>query len=64
MIWATAVGIYFGVIFQLTGNWLVPAFAHGLYDFIALVYLTRCVGPAVGLDQKNEAVTHPRELSS
>ncbi len=52
LIWATAVGVYFGVIFQVTGNWVIPALAHGLYDFIALVYLTRFCAVAENIDLK------------
>jgi membrane protease YdiL (CAAX protease family) len=38
---ATAVGIYLGGLALVTGNLLGPIIAHSLYDFIALVYLTR-----------------------
>jgi membrane protease YdiL (CAAX protease family) len=38
---ATLAGVYFGVLFLLTGNLLAPLIAHALYDFLALVYLTR-----------------------
>ena len=38
---ATGVGVYLGVIFLLNENLLVVMLAHGLYDFIALLYLTR-----------------------
>ncbi len=38
---ATVAGIYFGLLFLLTGNLLAPLVAHALYDFLALVYLTR-----------------------
>jgi CAAX protease family protein len=34
-------GAYFGIIFLLTGNLLAPLVAHALYDFLALIYLTR-----------------------
>lgn len=40
---ATAAGAYFGVLFLLTGNLLAPLVTHALYDFVALVYLTRKV---------------------
>jgi membrane protease YdiL (CAAX protease family) len=36
---ATIMGIYLGWLFLATGNLLVPMIAHGLYDFIALVYI-------------------------
>jgi uncharacterized protein len=35
---ATIIGIYFGLLLAFSGNLLVPAFTHALYDFIALVY--------------------------
>jgi len=38
------IGIYFGILMWLAGTWIAPAIAHGLYDFIALIYLTRKVG--------------------
>lgn len=38
---ATFAGVYFGVLFLLTGNLLAPLVAHALYDFLALVYLVR-----------------------
>ncbi len=34
-------GIYFGCLMWWSGSWLAPALAHGLYDLIALIYLTR-----------------------
>ncbi len=39
---ATGIGIYMGLLFVLTGNLIVPIVAHGLYDFLALVYLVKC----------------------
>ena len=38
---ASLAGVYFGVLFLLTSNLLAPLVAHTLYDFLALVYLTR-----------------------
>ncbi|MCG8584479.1 MAG: CPBP family intramembrane metalloprotease, partial [Pirellulales bacterium] len=38
---AAAIGIYLGWLFAATSNLLVPIIAHALYDFIALVYLSR-----------------------
>ncbi len=38
---ATVVGIYLGWLALATGNLLGPIVAHALYDFVALVYLTR-----------------------
>jgi len=34
-------GVYLGILFALTGNLVVPMVAHGLYDFVAVVYLVR-----------------------
>ena len=38
---ATVIGVYFGLIWILSGNLLVPIVAHAAYDFAALVYLLR-----------------------
>ncbi len=38
---ATLIGIYLGWSLLASHNLLVPMIAHGLYDFVALVYLTR-----------------------
>jgi len=35
------IGFYLGGLFLVTENLLVPVIIHGLYDFVALVYLTR-----------------------
>ena len=34
-------GLYLGAVWLATGNLLVPVVVHGLYDFLALVYLLR-----------------------
>ena len=39
VIWATAVGVAFGLLYQATGSLLPPILAHGAYNFAALVYL-------------------------
>ncbi|MDH3718178.1 MAG: CPBP family intramembrane metalloprotease, partial [Planctomycetota bacterium] len=36
-----AVGVYLGLLWIMTGNLLAPIVTHALYDFFALVYLTR-----------------------
>ena len=41
---AALAGLYLGGVWLLTGNLLVVIIAHGLYDFIALVYLLRFKG--------------------
>jgi membrane protease YdiL (CAAX protease family) len=38
---ATFMGVYLGAVWLGTGNLLVVVLAHALYDFAALVYLTR-----------------------
>ncbi len=38
---AALIGLYLGLLLVWTGNVLAPAVAHGLYDFIALLYLVR-----------------------
>jgi membrane protease YdiL (CAAX protease family) len=45
---ATLLGVYLGGVWLLTGNLLVVIVAHGLYDFFALVYLSRSRAPATG----------------
>jgi uncharacterized protein len=38
---AVLIGIYFGLLYQWTGNLLVPMLAHALYDWIALRWYLR-----------------------
>lgn len=38
---AGVMGLYLGWLYMATGNLLVPMIVHGLYDFIAIVYLVR-----------------------
>ena len=40
-------GLYLGGLWLATHNLLVPIAAHGVYDFLALVYLTRVRRPVV-----------------
>lgn len=40
---AFAVGVYFGALFELTGDLLTPITAHALYDAVALEYTRRAV---------------------
>jgi len=35
------VGVYLGMLMVWTGDWLVPAIAHALYDFVAMIYVAR-----------------------
>jgi uncharacterized protein len=39
VIWATAVGVAFGALYQVTGSLLPSIICHGGYNFAALVYL-------------------------
>jgi membrane protease YdiL (CAAX protease family) len=45
-LFAGLLSAYLGVVWLHTGNLLVVVVAHGLYDFVALLYLAR--GPALG----------------
>jgi len=38
---ATGVGIYLGGLFLFTDDLIVPIIAHAVYDFVAILYLTR-----------------------
>ncbi|MEF8833712.1 MAG: CPBP family intramembrane glutamic endopeptidase [Halofilum sp. (in: g-proteobacteria)] len=44
---ATLMGLYLGVLYQVTDNLLLPVLVHGLYDAIAIGYLLR-VGDGAG----------------
>ncbi len=39
VIWASAVGFAFGMLYQMTGSLLPPMICHGGYNFAALLYL-------------------------
>ena len=41
---AGLIGLYFGWLWLACGNLLAPITAHGAYDFLALLYLTRAGG--------------------
>lgn len=40
-LFATMMGIYLGWVMQLSGTYLAPAIAHGLYDLVALSLIVR-----------------------
>lgn len=40
-VFATVLGMMLGAMFIVTGNLLVPILAHAIYDFVALLILTR-----------------------
>jgi membrane protease YdiL (CAAX protease family) len=37
----TIVGLYLGLLMNWSGTWLAPAIAHAVFDFVALVFITR-----------------------
>jgi membrane protease YdiL (CAAX protease family) len=45
-IWATLMGVLFGVLYKTTANLAVPALAHAIYDGVAIWYLKVTVPPA------------------
>ncbi len=51
---AALVGAYLGVLYRQTDNLLAPIVAHAVYDFVALVYLTRGPGSDVPLGPDEE----------
>jgi membrane protease YdiL (CAAX protease family) len=53
---AALAGVYFACLWQITGNLLTPIVAHALYDWLALIYLSRRWG---GLNTCQH--THSRE---
>ncbi len=38
---AAGIGLYLGGLWMVTGNLVVPIIAHGLYDFLVLIYVLR-----------------------
>jgi len=56
---AALCGAYFGVIFMLTDNLLAVVIPHALYDFIALLCLTRM--PSRPLPEQGELSEQPHE---
>jgi membrane protease YdiL (CAAX protease family) len=46
----TLVGLYLGGLFLWSEQLLVPMIAHGLYDFVAILYLTRNSKPPGALE--------------
>jgi len=44
---ASAMGLYFGVIWLYTANLLVPITSHALYDFLALLYFMQIRKPSI-----------------
>jgi membrane protease YdiL (CAAX protease family) len=44
-------GLYLGILFQLTGNLLAPVVAHATYDFVALLWVSRIGAASVDPDR-------------
>jgi membrane protease YdiL (CAAX protease family) len=47
---ATLMGLYLGLVWVVADNLLVVILAHGVYDFVALIYLVRGPSPALPPD--------------
>jgi uncharacterized protein len=58
---AALVGAYLGALYLWTGNLLAPILAHAVYDFVALVYLTRGPGSDVRPEPEAEDETDEDE---
>jgi uncharacterized protein len=41
---ATIMGLYLGLLYQLTGNLLIPCLVHALYDWAAITWYLRTFG--------------------
>jgi membrane protease YdiL (CAAX protease family) len=48
---ASIMGLYLGILFQLTGNLLAPVVAHATYDFVALLWVSRIGAASVDPDR-------------
>ncbi|HQH28760.1 MAG TPA: CPBP family intramembrane metalloprotease, partial [Oligoflexia bacterium] len=46
----TLVGLYLGILYQISGTLWVPIGAHAFYDYLALLFLRYCYArtPAAG----------------
>lgn len=45
---ASLMGLYLGMLYQISGNLLLPSLVHALYDWIAIEYLLRRSPPSDG----------------
>jgi membrane protease YdiL (CAAX protease family) len=61
---ATLIGIYLGAVYLWTENLLAPIIAHGLYDFVVLVYLVYTPGPTEPASGEDTEVSVKSEDSS
>ncbi len=56
-IWATLMGILFGILYQATENLVVPILAHAIYDGVAIWYLRGTI-PTVEREPRMNANEH------
>jgi membrane protease YdiL (CAAX protease family) len=61
---ATLIGVYLGVVYVWTGNLLAPIIAHGLYDFVVLLYLAYTPGPDEPSSAEDAEAAEEQEDSS
>lgn len=53
-VWATAMGVCLGFVYETSGNLVVPALAHALYDGAAIAYARRVDASRVLIAKKKE----------
>lgn len=53
-LFATLVGIYLGCLYVAVGDLTAPIVAHGLYDFVALVYLAKIHQPCFPAEKNSQ----------
>jgi membrane protease YdiL (CAAX protease family) len=58
---AGLMGAYLGGVYLWTGNLLAPMVAHGLYDFVVLLYLMYGPGSGEVMPQQEEVVPQQEE---
>ena len=61
---AAVIGAYLGALYIWTENLLAPMIAHGLYDFVVLLYIVYLPGPAEPPSQDETTAPAEQEDSS
>jgi len=61
---AAVIGIYLGAVYVWTDNLLAPMIAHGLYDFVVLLYLVFTDGEAEPRSTEDEQAPVEQKDSS
>jgi membrane protease YdiL (CAAX protease family) len=61
---AAVIGAYLGALYIWTENLLAPMIAHGLYDFVVLLYIVYLPGPAEPVSEEEAAASPEQEDSS